>query len=188
MNFFTKLGTSIKEFFRKKVVYLKRNPKIIPLLVLLVAFVYYSLNLAAISETTLQIQLRINGVSQNMGLTAFAIMLLSVLCLVCLMNAFPHRKKVNIPMLVIGIVMIGVVIFCDIHYTDCIWYWWTHGDRRFDYVEKAYNAVNTHMYITIAGLVALVLMPVYTRLLKKINTSVAIEDNGNMDAIELSED
>lgn len=188
MNFFSKIGASIKEFFRKKVVYLKRNPKIIPLLILLFGFVYYSLNLTAISETTLQIQLRIDGVSQNMGLTAFAVMLLSILCVVCLMNAFPRRKKVNIPMLVVGVVMIGVVIFCDIHYTNCIWYWWNHTDRRFDYVEKAYNAFYTHMYITIAGVAALALMPVYTRLLKLVNTSVEVEDNGKMDAIELSED
>lgn len=188
MNFFAKIGASIKEFFRKKVVYLKRNPKIIPMTVLLVAFVYYSLNLAAISETTLQIQLRIDGKSQYMGLSAFAIMLLSVLSVVCLMNAFPRRKKVNIPMLVIGVAMIGIVLFCDIHYNDCVSYWWAHGDRRFDYVQKAYNAINVHMYITIAGLVTLALMPVYTRLLKKINTSVSVEDNGNMDAIELSED
>ncbi len=197
MGFIAKLGASIKEFFRKKVVSLKRNPKIIPLVILLVAFVYYSLNLTAISETTLQLQLRksveladgtIKKVSQNMGLTAFAIMLLSVLSVVCLLNAFPRRKKVNIPMLAIGVVMIGVVIYCDIHYTDCIWYWWNTQERRFAYVQKAYDAIYTHMYITIAGLVALVLMPVYTRLLKMINTSVIIEDNGNMDAIELSED
>lgn len=184
MNFFAKIGASIKEFFRKKVVYLKRNPKIIPLLILLFAFVYYSLNLASISETTLQIQ-RKGG---NMGLTAFAIMLLSILSVVCLMNAFPRRKKPNIPMLVIGVLMIGIVIFCDIHYTNCIWAWWIEGTRRFDYVTKAYNAIYTHLYITIAGVVALALMPVYTRLLKLINTSVEVEDNGKMDAIELSED
>ena len=57
MNFFKKLGASIKEFFRKKVVSLKRNPKLVPLVILLFGFVYYSLNITAISETTLQLQL-----------------------------------------------------------------------------------------------------------------------------------
>ncbi len=205
MNFIKNLGASLKESFRKNVVSLKRNPKIIPMIILLIAFVYFSLNLGAISETTLQIQLRkpvldaaglqkmdaagnLVWKSQNMGLTAFAIMLLSVLSVVCILNAFPRRKKVNIPMLAIGILMIGIVIYCDLHYTSCIMYWWENGDRRFDYVSKAYKALYNHMYITIAGLVAIVLMPVYTKLLGLINTKVNLEDNGNMDAIELSED
>lgn len=184
MNILKKIGAGVKEFFRKKVVSLKRNPKMVPMLILLLGFVYYSLNIASVSETTLQLQTK----GENMGLTAFALMLLSLLCVVSLMNAFPHRKKANIPMLAITVIMLGVIIFCDYHYADCIWNWWASQDRRFDYVTKAYNAVNTHMYITIAGLVALALMPVYTKLLRKINTSVNIEDNGNMDAIELSED
>lgn len=184
MNFFKNLGASIGEFFRKKVVSLKRNPKLIPMVILLVGFVYYSLNIAAISETTLQLQLP----GKNMGLTAFAIMLLSLLCVVCLMNAFPRRKKTNIPMLVIGLAMVALVIYCDIHYTNCVYYWWSTQERRFDYVTKAYNAINTHMVITIVGLVSVALMPVYPKLLGLINTRVNIEDNGNMDAIELSED
>ena len=184
MDFFKKLGASIKEFFRKKVVSLKRNPKLVPLVILLFGFVYYSLNITAISETTLQLQLP----GKHMGLTAFALMLLSLLCIVCLMNAFPRRKKVNIPMLAIGVVMVGVIIFCDIHYTNCVYYWWSTQERRFDYVTKAYNAINTHMVITIIGLAAVALMPLYTKLLGKINTRVDLEDNGNMDAIELSED
>ena len=44
------------------------------------------------------------------------------------------------------------------------------------------------MVITIVGLVSVALMPVYPKLLGLINTRVNIEDNGNMDAIELSED
>lgn len=184
MSILKKMGASIKEFFRRKVVSLKRNPKMIPLVILLIGFIYYSLNITAISETTLQLQLP----GKNMGLTAFAIMLLSLLCVVCLMNAFPRRKNVNIPMLAIGVVMVAIVIYCDYHYADCIYGWWTSQERRFDYVTKAYNAVNTHMVITIVGVVTLALMPVYTKLLGKINTSVEIEDNGNMDAIELSED
>ncbi len=184
MNFVKNLGASIKEFFRKMVVSLKRNPKLIPMVILIFGFAYYSLNITAISETTLQLQLP----GKNMGLTAFAIMLLSLLCVVCLMNAFPRRKKVNIPMLVVGLVMVGVIIYCDFHYANCIYGWWSSQERRFDYVTKAYNAINTHMIITIVGLVTVALMPVYPKILGKINTRVELEDNGNMDAIELSED
>jgi hypothetical protein len=42
----------MKEFFRKKMVGLKRKPQTIALVVLAVAFIYYSLNLTQISNTT----------------------------------------------------------------------------------------------------------------------------------------
>ena len=35
----------VKEFFRKKIVTLKRKPQLIPMLVLAVGFLFYSLNL-----------------------------------------------------------------------------------------------------------------------------------------------
>ena len=86
----------MKEFFRKRMVTLKRRTHLIPLVILAVAFVYYSLNLTVISNTTSLI----NGA--HMGLAEFATMLFSVLSLVCFLNAFPHRKKVNVPMLVLN--------------------------------------------------------------------------------------
>ena len=42
----------MKEFFRKRMVTLKRRTHLIPLVILAVAFVYYSLNLTVISNTT----------------------------------------------------------------------------------------------------------------------------------------
>ena len=64
------------EFFRKWMVALKRKPQMIALAVLAVAFVYYSLNLTQISNTTAKIY------GNGMGLAAFATMLLSMLSLV----------------------------------------------------------------------------------------------------------
>ena len=94
----------IKEFFRKTLVSLKRKPQMIALIVLGLGFVYYSFNLTLVSNTTALI----NG--PHMGLTEFATMLFSVLSLVCFMNAFPHRKKVNIPMLALMIIMTCLLI------------------------------------------------------------------------------
>ena len=42
----------MKEFFRKRMVALKRKPQMIALVVLGIAFVYYSLNLTHVSNTT----------------------------------------------------------------------------------------------------------------------------------------
>lgn len=99
---------------RKAIIAVKRKPSLIPLLVLAGAFVYYSLNLTTISNTTYNVNY------PTMGLTGFAMMLLSALMLVCVLNAFPRRKKANIPMLVLTFVMIAVVIFSGVVYIDRI--------------------------------------------------------------------
>ena len=85
----------MKEFFRKQIVNLKRSPQNIPLVVLVVAFLVYSLNLTYISHTTSRIQ------GSGMGLYGFITMLLSMLSFVCFFNSFPRRKKPNMPMLIL---------------------------------------------------------------------------------------
>ena len=82
-----KKPSAVKEFFRKQIVTLKRNPQNIPMAMLLISFVYYSLNLTNMSNTTAKIQ----GV--GMGLCQFCIMLFSLLSIVCMLNAFPKRKE-----------------------------------------------------------------------------------------------
>lgn len=178
----------MKEFFRKRLVSLKRKPHMIPLAVLGIAFVYYSLNLTQVSNTTALI----NG--QHMGLTEFATMLFSVLSLVCFMNAFPHRKKVNIPMLALMFLMVGGMIFCDIYYGGRITVAVTREVNRIDptgkniFVTNARNMLRVHEIILIAGAALTALLPVYAPLLKKINTSVRVEDNGDMAAIDISQE
>lgn len=104
----------MKEFFRKRMVALKRKPQVIAMVVLGLAFVYYSLNLTHVSNTTAYVQ------GAGMGLSAFVIMLFSVLSLVCFLNAFPHRKKVNVPMLVLMFAMMAGVLGCGFYYEQKI--------------------------------------------------------------------
>lgn len=177
----------VKEFLRKKVVSLKRNPSIIPLLMLLVAFFVYTLNLTDVSNTTAKIQ------GKGMGLAQFCMMLFNLLSLVCLLNAFPRRKKANIPMVVLMFVMFGIIIYSDIHYCNIIMAALTRAESPIVisnstiYIAEAYNMLNVYMVLicVTAGLV--VLLPVYSKLLRKINTSVEVEDNGAMDEIEIAE-
>ena len=51
-----KQPAGFKEFIRKRIVSLKRKPQMIALFVFAIAFVYYSLNLTKISNTTAKIQ------------------------------------------------------------------------------------------------------------------------------------
>ena len=178
----------MKEFFRKRMVALKRKPQTIALLVLGLAFVFYSLNLTHVSNTTAYIQ------GAGMGLSGFVIMLFSVLALVCFINAFPHRKKVNVPMLVLMFLMLAILIVCDTFYMGQIVKAITRADHPIvvdantAYITKAYDMLNVHRFIVLAGAVLTLLVPVLRKALKKINTSLAVEENAQMSEIMLSGD
>ena len=180
--------TGIREFFRKRLVALKRKPHMIPLVVMAFAFIYYSFNLTQISNTTALI----NG--PHMGLAEFATMLFSVLSLVCFMNAFPHRKKVNKVMLILMVLMVAGLIFCDYYYGGRITAAITRAENRIDptgkniFVTNAMNVLNVHKVILFIGLALTALLPVYTPLLKKIKTGIQVEGSGDMAAIDISQE
>ena len=175
------------KYIRKMVVSLKRNPSTIPLLMMLVTFIFYSLNLTDVSDTTAKIY------GKGMGLCQFCIMLFSLLSLVCMLNAFPRRKKANVPMIVLMFAMFGIIIFCDMHYSSMIIAAITRPENPIaitedtKYIAKAYNMLSTHMVLTIVSAALIVLLPVYSKLLRKINTSVVIEDNGEMAQIDIQD-
>lgn len=185
--FFCRLWARIKEAVRKFLVALKRNPQSIPLVMLLLAFLLYSLNLTDMSDTTAKIQ------GAGMGLSEFCIMLFSLLSLVCLMNAFPRRKKPNIPMILLMFVMFAIIVFCDVHYMNAIFAALNRTESPIQltvataYIANAYNMLNTHIIMMGITAVLVVLLPVYSKLLKKIKTSIVVEDNGNMGEIEIEE-
>lgn len=180
-------GAAVKEFFRKMIVSLKRSPQTIPMVMLLLSFVYFSLNLTDMSDTTAKIQ------GSGMGLCQFCIMLFSLLSIVCMLNAFPQRKKPIVPMVVLLFVMFGIIIFADIHYSNAIMAALTRAESpiKLDvntiYIADAYNMLQT--FIILIGITAglVVTLPVYSKWIRKIKTSVEVEDNGDMAQIEISE-
>lgn len=177
-----------KEFFRKTIVSLKRKPQIIPMLVLAAAFLYYSLNLTHISDTTAKIQLG------GMGLTGFCTMLFSMLSFVCFLNAYPHRKKTNIPMLVLAFLMLGLLIFCDLFYASRITQAITRADHPIvvdagtQYIAQAHHVLMVHWVIVAAGILLAALVPVLRKLLRMINTSLPMEENTQMGDLMLSDE
>ncbi len=181
----SKFLSAVKERIRKFFVSLKRKPHMIPGAVIAVAFLIYSLNLTDVSDTTARIQ------GQGMGLCGFCTMLLSILSFVCFLNAFPHRKKVNIPMLILMFAMFGVIIYCDYHYIGRIVAAVSKAGSKIqitDYIQSAYDMLNTHIIVVAVAAGLIVLLPLYSWLLKKINTSVEVEENDAMGEIELSEE
>ena len=181
-----KTGSKMPEFLRKFFVALKRRPSTIALVVLLIAFFQYSLNLTHISDTTAKIQ------GPGMGLCGFATMLFSMLSLVCFLNAFPRRKKPVIAMVVLMLLMFAVILFCDIYYSNLITTALTRAENPITldastiYIAQAYNVLQDHVVILGIGIALILLMPLYTKLLRKINTSVTVEDYGKLEAIDIS--
>lgn len=177
----------LKERFRKFIVSLKRNPSVIPLVMLFVSFLYYSLNLTNMSNTTAKIQ------GSGMGLCQFCIMLFSLLSLVCMLNAFPRRQKPNVPMLVIMFVMFAVIIYSDLHYNGAIMAALNRPENPIvlnkdtAYIAAAYNMLGTHVVMMGISAALVILLPVYSKLLKKINTSVEVEGNEGIAEIEINE-
>ncbi|MCR4928147.1 MAG: hypothetical protein K5927_09215 [Lachnospiraceae bacterium] len=182
----------MKEFFRKKMVALKRKPQIIALIFLAVTFLIYSLNLRMVSDTTARINMK------GMGLAGFATMLFSMLSFVCFLNTFPHRKKVNIPMLVIFFAMQGIILFCDFFYrnkiNDAIMNEInTNGAASAQkmlvsnsFILSARSMLQTHQIFVIITIALVVTLPVYSKLLRMIKTSINVAGNDDIGTIDIS--
>ena len=180
------VGAWFKERWRKFLVSLKRRPQMIPLAVFVVAFLFYSMNLMYVSDTTARIQ------GPGMGLAGFATMLFSMLSFMCFLNAFPYRKKPNIPMVALMFAMIAIVIFADAYYMMSIFNAINRADNpitltaQTSYIAHAYSYLNIHIIILAVGVVLTLLLPVYSKWLRKIKTSIDVGDNGSMEAIDIS--
>lgn len=176
-----KIMAAIKEFVRKFIVTLKKKPDIIPLAMLVIAFLVFSLNLTNISNTTSKIQ------GPNMGLSEFISMLLSILSMLCLLNAFPKRQKPNIMMIIVYLVMFGVTLWSDINYISCIDNSSIKITASTQFILDTRGIIIAHIVCMSLTTVAVLLEPVIAKLLKKINTSVAIDETSVAD-IDLVEE
>lgn len=185
-KFFGKLGSSLKEMRRKLIVTLKKNPNYIPLAMLLISFLVYSLNLTHISNTTATVQ------GKGMGLCEFASMLFSILSMICVLNAFPKRKKPNYAMVALIIVLFVVIICADIiYFTKIVEIIERLGNKikpkqMAEYVLTQQTVIAHVVLVAITG-VTVVLEPLFAKLLKKINTTVALEET-NVGNIELADE
>ena len=180
-----KFLAAIKEFVRKFLVTLKKNPSSIPFVMLIIAFLVFSLNLSYIAPTT-----NIIG-KPGMGLCEFAAMLFSLLSMVCMLNAFPKRQKPNLPMVIILLVFAGIIIASDVIYASKILERFNEPTEikpeNLVNFQTAYQVVYIHSILMAVTAVTVILEPVFAKLLKKINTSVELEET-NIGNIDLSDD
>lgn len=182
-KFFVNLGKNLKESLRKLIVSLKRRPHNIAFVMLLISFVQYSFNLTAISNTTAQLM------RPNMGLCSFVTMLFSTLAIVCFLNSFPKRQKPRWFMVALYVIMVGVVIFCDLSYNDAITQALASGHfDEYAFIPVAKNTVVTNIVLLGVTLLLTATIPVYGKLLKKINTSIDLEYTNTTTQVELADE
>lgn len=188
-NFFVRAGLSIKEFFRKLMVSIKRNPQNIPFVFLIFAFAWYSLNTTSVSDTTNLLQ------GNNMGLAGFVTMLTSILIFVIFLNAFPKRQEPKVIMLILLYVMFALMIYADFYYISQIDLQLAKAaangrdlNEGHEFIQKARGIVKKHAIFIIVEAALVALLPVYSKLLRKINTSIDVEGNNDMGTIDIAED
>ncbi len=184
-----------KEFVRKFFVSLKRSPQNIALVMMLVTYVFYSLNLTNVSNTTAFVG------KPNMGQCQFVAMLLGILSFVSFLRAFPRREKPKILMIGLTILMLAASAFVEIVYAFRI------DSKLNDPVHplvirdnkgelndagKAVLAtqpiISIHIILLLICIALIVLLPVYSKLLRKINTSIDVAGNENMRSIDMAND
>lgn len=182
-----RIGAWLKECVRRFFVILKKKPDLIPIAALVVSFLVYSLNLTSVSNTTAKIY------GQHMGLCSFVTMLMMMLSFVCILGAYPKRKKPKWHMIALMTVMYLVVIGADVLYYIRIE---TALTRPVDpiplteatmYIWEAQNLMVTHIITVVIVIALLYLEPLLAKLLRKINTSVEVEAT-SVEDIDLSED
>lgn len=180
-----------KEFVRKFFVSLKRSPHNIAMVMMLVTYVFYSLNLTKISDTTAYIG------RANMGQCQFLAMLLGILSFVSFLRAFPRREKPKIMMIVLTVLMLAASTFAEFVYAHRINS--ALNDPLFEIHDKNGNlndagvaiyaaqpVVTIHIILLLICIGLIVALPVYSKLLRKINTSIEVAGNENMGSLDVA--
>ncbi len=181
-------GAKCKEWFRKQIVSLKRAPQRIPLVWQVIVSFLWLIWLFTFSRTLT----KINAVEWA-GLVVFINTLLSILILALFLNAFPKRKPANKVFIGLLFAFMAVIIVCDVIYYIQV----------NDYIAGHVNAdmLNTNpfmqesltlsiVHIVLIGISAVLLatLPLYSKLINKINTRKEIESTEMKEAIDTSED
>ena len=165
------------EWLRKKIVYVKRNPSIIPLIFMVISCLVFNLNLEDYSRTTLALLV------DTMGLTLFVISLFSYLSIVTYLSAYPKRQKPNYIKIILSVLMIAASIALELYYNHLIILKTEIGpaiveitaDKAF--ILDAKKFVIIHCVFLSITLLLMLTLPIYAKLLKKIDTSIELEEN-----------
>ena len=185
-----KKGGKIKEFFRKRLVGLKRNTQIIPLIFLIVSCCIFTFTLgvhsiAANDNYTVAMENAyvaeggspVSFFNRSVGLYVFIITLFSVLSVISYLSVY-KKGKLNVPMLVVVYFMLAVMIACNFLYINALKFFMYEFGSRVENdpdVLKAIANSKVHIVSLIVSAVFVTILPLLRWLLNKIDTSVEDE-------------
>ena len=184
-------AAAAKERLRKFTVNLKRKPQNIPFVFLLITSFLFLCFLGTTSKF-----IDINSSIRSLGLFQFVNTLASILIILIFLNTFPKRKKMNIVMLVITFAVLVLMIVMDIlfivniaNYANGLGikngFQWFLGRPG---TAESIRCVIVHMVFLGITIILLALLPVFKKLLLKINTSKELASNDIKEEIDTSEE
>ena len=169
-----KVRAGIKEWFRKQIVNLKRRPSNIALLFFVITSLIYMIAFSIIAQ--MLYEGRTNSYIEWSGLCSFVTFLFSILILVLYLQAFPKRKKPNVPMLVLVGVFIAVMFLADIVcYIELQDVFANATTALTDVYYESGTVFIVHMIFLAVSTVLLACTPLFKMLLMKINTRKEVE-------------
>ena len=179
-------GAKLKEWWRKKMVSLKRKPQMISLLFFIIPSLIYILGLGTLSEAILSNKTVSFSSVEWVGHAIFVNTLFSILILVLFLNTFPKRKKPNLIFAALAIVFAIIMILMDVlFYTKLSA---ALGGNSVPTAESALSLTMVHLVFQAISIIMFVTLPLYKKLIMKINTKKEIESNEMSEGIDLSED
>lgn len=186
----TKKSGGVKEWFRKRIVKLKRKPQTIAMIFLLISTVFWLCSLNPVSYSIAK-----NDSEDNklVGFVFFVTTLLSILVLVAFLNAFPKRKKANKIYLAVMFVFIALMVVCDlVYYVQFNNYLenysnYTAADYRANpQFDQSLNIMIIHIILLGVAALSVATLPLYKKLIMKINTRKEIETTELKEEIDTS--
>ncbi|MCR5564585.1 MAG: hypothetical protein K6F59_02150 [Gammaproteobacteria bacterium] len=177
-----KFGAKVKEFFRKRLVSLKVNTHIIPLIFMIVTMLVFNLSLTKFSNSTAVINV------PGMGFVTFIIVLCSYLSIITYLSAYPRHQKTRLFSIIVTIVMLVASIVCDALYHYYIRYGTEIKEGAIEptaFTITASNVCIVHIILLSISILLIVTLPIYKKWLNKINTKVET-DEIKIDKIDLS--
>lgn len=207
-----------KEWFRKKIVNLKRKPQNIALFVLAISSIFYLLSLSTLSPGPTQ---DFSSVTW-LGFCIFVNSLFSILVLVLYIGIFPKHPKVNkktgkksyvsIPKIVLTVLFIAAMIAMDILYyvilksqidgnpgkffpsaEEALKYnpAWDLTNVKFEnykpYLFGSLSVCIAHIVLVGISAILLATMPLYKKLIMKIDTSKQVDFSNAKEVIDIEE-
>lgn len=170
------MKTKFKEWWRKRLVTLKRHPNYIPLTMLIICCLVYNLNLTKMSDTIAMVN------EPGMGICFFIIVLCSFLSLITYLTSYPSRKPPKESSIILVIAMQIISIICDFIFRYFIIYGTVIKENPIEitagrkYIIIAKNISVVHMILVSIAILLIILLPVYRKKLQKIDTSIKLED------------